>query len=448
MSIEIKDRERKLSLNKIHVEGVDSGLSEDLRYRPNKYFQKIEDIDIDSNSCTVHYGRELFSVENDVSLKQVSQVLWGVIDAKQRVAQDQVFYLYPGVEAFGVDRRQNLRVGLINARPQSDADCSSEELCVDAFLQLLANHCQSGHKRVVRYNKSILTLRHLQQVLEGRAASSTLWGGLVLLLVCFSTVFALYNWGPKRVRGYLQNWTGHVMVFGERMLRSGSDEWYAKLRKERLEKEYKYLPIPMTFLIHSKAKGKDKFQEMDQYLRLLLASEFPKTKYQIFSPTSLPANEWQRLCSTSKDPKYCEKNSWLLKIKNYRGGFRPLVAAMKESFERAKRKSIDSPEFSLSFSGFFTAAYMDMKEQKKPAKAKATKKKEDAKKPEGANKEKGKAPAQPTPERKVEKRKEAPEKTKGQPENREAAKPSPTKEDKPPVAPKPVERREQAPPTP
>ena len=348
MSIQIQERERRLDLGKIYLEGLESGLVDDLKYRPNKYFHPVEDVLLEGRTCIVQYQKELQPLEGNISFEQVKQLLAGVIDAQQRTAHDQTFYLYPGVEAFGVNRRQNVRVGLINVRPEQDRESSPQELNVDAFLRLIAEHCPEAHKRIVRYNKPVLTLRHLQQILEHRSTSPLVWGSLTLLILGAVSFAVLHQFGPPRIKQQLRSFTKDLRLIGKRVIRSGSDEWFAQLGEERQKREYRFAPAPLTLLIEPQTKNPEQRQALYQFVSRLLAQEFPKTKYQLLIPhPSLSPKlykRWKELCAHTMDGK-CQPNSWLLRIPAYRGGLRPLLEAIREAQRKTHGGLLVLPKF-------------------------------------------------------------------------------------------------------
>ncbi|TNE48204.1 MAG: hypothetical protein EP343_16460 [Deltaproteobacteria bacterium] len=356
MSITWKEKERIIPLSEVLVEGTESGMVEDVKFRPNKYFHPVEDVRVEGARCIVLYQKDLSPVEGKVPLEQIKYVIRGVLDGQLKMAQDQVFYLYPGVEAFGLDRRRQLRIGLINARPQKDWERPEQEMNVDAFTHLIAEHCPEGHKRVVAYKQKILTLRHLLQVLEG-TYSSSMWSSLMILLLILGGITGLlYQWGPPRVRGAIRSSVSGTVAWGRKMLRTSTQQWDLSLREERRRLQYRHDPMPVRLVIVPQSKDPSERQLVHQKLSQLLKVELndePKARYQLFvpQPSQFPAAysrlilppsrfpelmaQWKTSCSMMYG-KDCPAESWLLVVENYRGGFRPLLDAVKEAMKRSK----------------------------------------------------------------------------------------------------------------
>jgi hypothetical protein len=373
MSIEWKAKSCEISLDRDYVEGLDSGLFEDLKYRPNKYFHPIEDVALIDGKCVITYQRELTPVDGKVSLDQILHVLQGAVDATQRLAQDQVFYLYPGVNAFVQDRRRNVRIGLINVCPQTSRERPSQELCVDAFIQLLAEHCPSGHRRVVSYNKPILTLRHLQQVLTGQGTSPLLMMFLLLVFLGGGIYGSLYQWGPPRVKQTLRVYTAQALQMGKRVLRSGTEEWHVQASQERKKREYAFAPVPFTLIIEPTSKDRAVNEKLYRKLATFLMKEFPANakpliRYQLLIPdaSKFPKAHamWKQLCDNAF-PRRCSENSWLLHFPAYPGGWRPLIEAIKESVREAKSKasgqSISEDLLRVQYVGFSGLLQLSLK---------------------------------------------------------------------------------------
>lgn len=346
-SIQWNEKRCEISLAQTYVEGVDSGFFDDVKYRPNKYFHPIEEVRHEGGTCTIIYQRDLSPIDGRISLEQIRHLLEGAVDATQRLAQDQVFYLYPGSDAFVHDRRRNLRIGLINVRPKKDAERSSQEMCVDAFCQLLAAHCPEGHRKVVSYNRPILTLRHLQQVLFVPRRAPIFLTLLVLFVLAAGSYAALYQFGPPRVKQVLRGWTKKAMAMGKRMVRTGVDEWFVNSRTERRSREYAYAPMPFTLVIEPNTKDPKEAERLYRKLTDFLTEEFPATgkpkiRYQLLIPNAkqFPKayKRWKLICDGSFGGA-CQPNSWLLHFPAYTGGWRPLVAAIRETLREARSKA-------------------------------------------------------------------------------------------------------------
>lgn len=381
MSITWKEKERIISLSDILVEGTESGMVEDMKFRPNKYFQAIDDVRVEGSRCILMYQKGLSPVEGKVPLEQIKHVILGVLDAQLKVAQDQVFYLFPGVEAFGMDRRRQIRIGLINARPQKDWERSGQELSVDAFTALLAEHCPEGHKRVVAYKQKILTLRHLLQVLEGYRVSS-MWSSFFILLLILSGITGLlYQWGPPRVRNAIRQSVAGTVSWGRKMLRTSTQQWDISLREERRRLQYRHDPMPVRLVVVPQSKDPSERQLVHQKLTRLLKVELedePKARYRLFIPKPeqfpqayskliLPPSrfpnllaQWKTTC-TLMYGSACPKNSWLLVVENYRGGFRPLIDAVKEALKKSKDGGLK-----LKYQSMIGAVSVDWKPPAKP----------------------------------------------------------------------------------
>ena len=346
MSIILSEKERRLPFQDYLIEGTESGLTDDLRYRPNKYFHPIEAIDLYADACSIRYSRSIGPVEGELRIEQVYQVLLGAIDAQQRAAHDQIFYLFPGVEAFGLDRRHNLRIAVINARPQKDRDCDPQEMSVDAFVRLIAAHCPEAHKRIVAYNKPILTLRHLLQILDYRGRSVLAAASIALLLTASLVFVLLHQYAPPRIRKPLQQWTKGLLYASQRFSRSGTDEWFAQIGEERRQREYNETPLSLHLILQPKVKSDEERQSLFQSLNRLLASEFPTTRYQLLIPSpTLSAKshaQWKKICENAFQQTTCSPQSWLLQIPEYRGAIRPLLHALREAMQqkRANEPSI------------------------------------------------------------------------------------------------------------
>ena len=347
MPIHISEKERRLPFDTYYVEGTESGLTDDLKFRPNKYFHPIDSIDANDRECVFRYQRSLAPVEGELTLEQVRQILLGVLDAQQRVAHDQTFYLFPGVEAFGLDRQHNLRIALINARPIRDRECDPQEMNVDAFIRLLAAHCPEAHKRIVAYNKPILTLRHLQQILEYKGAPILTTAFATLAVVGLIVFGLLHQYGPPRIRQPLQQWTSGVLQSGKRFTRSGTDEWYVQIGEERRKREYTHPPLSLTLVLQPQVNTDEERQTLFQFLNRLLATEFPNTRYQLLLPSpdlsSKAYMRWKAACEYGFQKQKCLPKSWLLQIDEYKGAIRPLLGALREAMhqERANKPLVE-----------------------------------------------------------------------------------------------------------
>lgn len=347
MSVTWKDKVCEITLEHEFIEGIESGLFEDLKYRPNKYFHPIEHIAVMGDVCSITYQRELVPVDGRIALEQVLHVLQGAVDATQRLAQDQVFYMYPDVSAFVQDRRRNLRIGLINVRPIKDRERSAQELCVDAFCQLLAEHCPEGHRKVMAHNESIMTLRHLQQVLTQKNSSPLLLSLLILLIIGGVSYGSLLKWGPPRIQQQLQQTNQRVLSFGKRFLRSGSDEWHAQAKSDRRKREYAYPPVPFTLIIETKTQHPKQNERIYRVVSEFLMREFPahakpRIRYQLLIPDAVKFPKahakWSQLCS-SVFSRRCKPHSWLLHFPAYTGGWRPLVEAVREAVREVRNQA-------------------------------------------------------------------------------------------------------------
>lgn len=356
-----KEKERIIPLSEVQLDNIDGGMMEDMKFRPNKYFHPIEEVRVEGERCVILYHKELNPVEGKIPLEHIKHVIHGVIDGQQKLVQNQTIYLYPGVDAFGLDRRRNLRVALINVRPHKDWERSGQELCVDAFTQLIAEHCPEGHKKVVGYRQKILTLRHLLQVLEGQRGSSWFMSLFFLLLAAAGGVGLLYQWGPPRVQESIRHHVQGTIQWGRKMLRSSTHQWDVSLREERRRLEYRYPPVAFSLLLHPSTQDPQQRQHLHQELQRILREEFeeePKAEYRLFVPHPeqfpeayrrmiLPPDRFPELLSRWKSqcdvlyPQSCPAQSWLLSITNYRGGFRPLLEAVQEVFKKSKTGGID-----------------------------------------------------------------------------------------------------------
>lgn len=354
--IQWKEKERIIPLSEVQIDSIEGGMVDDMKYRPNKYFHPIEDVRIEGERCVILYQKELTPVEGKVPLEQIKYVLRGVIDAQQKLVQNQNFYLYPGTEAFGFDRRRQLHIGLINARPHKDWERSGQELCVDAFSHLIAQHCPEGHKKVIGYRQKILTLRHLLQVLEGHYTKSWFWSVAVVFLMLIGGVGILAQWGPPRLQATIRQTLQDSVGWGRKMLRSSSHQWDVSLREERRRLEYRYAPIPISLIIHPTTQDPAERQRIHTEVQRVLREEFgeePKADYRLFVPHPeqfpehyrrmiLPPERFPELLSQWKVqcgvlyPNSCPIQSWLLSITNYRGGFRPMLEAVQEVLKKSK----------------------------------------------------------------------------------------------------------------
>ncbi len=360
MSSTWTEKERIIPLGDIQVEGIEGGMVDDLKFRPNKYFHPIEDVRVEGERCVLLYQRQLSPVEGKVSLAQVRHVIRGVIDGQHKLAESQILYLYPGVEAFGLDRRKNLRVGLINARPHNDWERSEQELCVDAFSKLIAEHCPEGQKRIVAYRQKILTLRHLLQVLEGYYRRSMWSSFAILLLLLAGLAGVLYQWGPPRIKATMQKGVYATIDWGRRMVRSSTVQWDHALRDERRRWEYRHGPVPVYLILNPKTKNPQERALIHYHLMRVMEKEFDRTSkahFQLYihQPNQFPVSYRKSIPSPSESPKLmeewrtncffmygkgCPAHSWLLRLTNYRGGFRPLVDAVRAALKKSKRGGV------------------------------------------------------------------------------------------------------------
>ncbi|MEM1009123.1 MAG: hypothetical protein AAGJ35_08970, partial [Myxococcota bacterium] len=359
MTFEIKEKELQLSLKTLHVEGLEQGLAEDLMYRPNKYFHPVEEVRIqESSTLCIRYKKQVYPIEGEVPLLQVMHVLQGVIQAQEHISTDQAFYLFPGVEAFCLDRRKNLKVCLINVRPHKHVECHPQELSVDAFVQLLARHSPKAHRKVVQYNKPILTLKQLKSVLEPRSASVLATTTMTLSVLSILAFMLLRQFGPPRIQYALRQWTTELLNAGKRFTRSGTTEWFEQVRKERIAREYRYPPLSLTLVLQPQAKTDQERQSLFQALNRVLAQEFPKpNSYQLLIPSpslSQTAHDtWKRLCQHALKKAPCDATNWLLQIKRYKGGLRPLLHAL---LERTRQQDPKAPLLQIQHVQFVGAA--------------------------------------------------------------------------------------------
>lgn len=384
MSMTWNGKERNLDLSKLQIEGLETGMLDDLKYRPNKYFHPIEEVKLEGEKCKIIYQKELFGLEGKIGLDQVIQALRGVLDGQHKLASHQVYYLYPGVQAFGLDRRRNLRVGLINARPLKDTERKSEELCVDAFVHLLASHCPEGHKKIKNYKQNILTLRHLLQILEGRHKRALFVPFVLLLFIVGTIAAALYQWGPPRLQQAMRQGLKDAVIWGRNIVRSGTDQWEVSLREERRKWDYRHTPLSVSLIIAPQTTDPEQRKILHRNLLQILGEEFeqdPKAKYLLFipDPTKFPViyqqnialptrypdmmNRWQQKCAVMF-PQGCPEDSWLLYVENYRGGSRPLVDAIREAIRPKQQQG----HLQIKYQQLIGSVSLDWNQTAKPAK--------------------------------------------------------------------------------
>ncbi len=381
MSLIRESNRCRIPLDKYRIEGIEDDFLEDLKYRPNRYFHPVESLSLDENYLTITYQRPISPLERKkVSLQQINQLLEAVIDGYDKLPPNQVFYLYPGLEAFGEDSRGNIRICLINVCPNTARELSPQEKSVQAFKELISLNSELSRKFGSKI-ESARTLRQLKEILNRtRGAAFYLSFAALSAGVVLAALFLLYNWGPPKVRQFLRASLKRTIYFSKRIMRSGSAEWFAQLRAERHKWEYKFEPAESYVLIRLETENPIKLRRLYQQLQKSLEWEFedqPNTSYQVLVPhpelfpedfqkkIPLPSRfpklleKWKELCKTLLN-KECPKNTWLLYLKSYRGGFRPLQSALEEQ-RKFRPKSFFSK---LRYHSFFAGAVLSISKEK------------------------------------------------------------------------------------
>jgi hypothetical protein len=359
-----------LSGHEYEVVGVHSaGLLNDLRYRPNKYFHPIEEVRYDQQQLTILYAGEVRPLEEStrLSLAQVQELVFGVIDARQQLAHRQTFYIADHPQAFSLDSKGRVRIGLLNLHRVDKSENSDETRSVDALLDLIAAHSPEAQKRIHSYRHKVHTLRQLKQVLERGSNHQWLLGAAVVLAVLAGSLFLLGNYGPPRVRKSLQGSWQQLRSFSIRAVRSGSDEWYAQLRKERRQRDKHYAPVTVNLVIQPVVRSPRERQQLYLALHKLLAREFPLLKYQLHVPylnfSKTAANLKRSLCGHAFPKHACKAESWLLVLPGYKGSSRPLVEAIREVLQRKVRGKALSIRYQ-SVAGLLTLSLQPLKKKK------------------------------------------------------------------------------------
>ena len=189
------------------IEGVGRGNIEGLRARPFADFHPVERVELSADRCEVSYAKPLRPLQDrrHVRLDEVVNLTRQLIEAKRRLVADQRLYLYPGLEAFGVDPSCNrLRFRVINVRPEGRFRVSShDQLSVEALCVLMESYCPEGWALIKARRASINTLEGLYALIDRRRGLSTAWALLKLLFVgaslgAFLSV-PLAIWGPESV---------------------------------------------------------------------------------------------------------------------------------------------------------------------------------------------------------------------------------------------------------
>lgn len=205
--LELEELGHAVPLSHYFVEGVGQGNLQGLRFRPFADFHPVDQVELSPERCEVRYLKPLRPLQDRrvVRLDEVVNLTRQLVEAKRRLVADQRLYLYPGLEAFGVDPSCNrLRFRVINVRPKERFRVSShDQLSVEALCLLIELYCPEGWALVRSKRASLNTLEALLRVIDKRSALTgalTLAKGLFVLAslaVFFSVPLAI--WGPEAV---------------------------------------------------------------------------------------------------------------------------------------------------------------------------------------------------------------------------------------------------------
>ena len=145
------DTSVSIPLESYKIEGVGSGSLSDVIFRPNACFQKCKMPEFASDKrLTIQYIKALLPIHRNLKIEEVLILLRAVLDGHKIRSENQALYVYPGLEAFGLDAMtQKPRIALINVRPLDRYTTHNHDLLsVEAFLKLIQVHCPSGWKKI------------------------------------------------------------------------------------------------------------------------------------------------------------------------------------------------------------------------------------------------------------------------------------------------------------
>lgn len=205
--IVLEEARHIIPLSHYLVEGVGRGNIEGLKIRPFADFHPVERIHLSTEFCEVHYAKPLRPLQDRrvVRLDEIINLTRQLVEAKRRRVADQRLYLYPGLEAFGIDPSCNrIRFRVINVRPTERFRVSShDQLSVEALCLLIELYCPDGWALIRSKRTDINTLETLLQLIDRRRSLSTLWSfikGLFvfsMLMIFLSVPLAI--WGPDLI---------------------------------------------------------------------------------------------------------------------------------------------------------------------------------------------------------------------------------------------------------
>jgi hypothetical protein len=208
----LEEQRSVIPLSAFYVEGVGRGNLDSLRFRPFADFHPVERVELSAERCELIYERPIQSLHTrrSVSLDEVITLTRQLIEGKRRAVGGQPLYLYPGLEAFGLDpSNSRLRFRLINVRPKARFKASShDQLSVEALCVLMEALCPAGWQRVASKRAQLQTPEGLLRLLEPSGAWRAAWGvarftlASALLLTFLSVPLAI--WGPAEVSEPLQ----------------------------------------------------------------------------------------------------------------------------------------------------------------------------------------------------------------------------------------------------
>jgi hypothetical protein len=248
--LSIGEQGHEVPLSHYFVEGVGQGNIEGLKMRPFADFHPVDRVELSAERCEVSYLKPLRPLQDRrvVRLDEVVNLTRQLIEAKRRLVADQRLYLYPGLEAFGVDPSCNrLRIRVINVRPKERFRVSShDQLSIEALCLLLELYCPEGWSIVRSKRASLNTLEALLSLIDSRSALSSLLmltkGLFVLssLAVFFSVPLAV--WGPDSVSEPLRD----VMLPRVEVFLDQLEERRASMKPQATMSVHLSLPLPTS----------------------------------------------------------------------------------------------------------------------------------------------------------------------------------------------------------
>ena len=356
------DTSVSIPLDSYKIEGVGSGSLSDVVFRPNASFQKCKTPIFDEGKrLTISYIKALLPINRNLQVEEILTLLRAVLDGHKIRSENQVLYVYPGLEAFGIDALTHKpRIGLINVRPLDRYTTHSHDLLsVEAFLKLIQVHCPSGWKKIEHQIDHIRSLYLLDEALsEGswslkKGLSRLFW--LFVFILIMSIPISI--WGPPSVKEPILN-----------LYQRGFNQLQMQLESRHIYFEKTQSPFHLTLTLHfEKPLTQARWQSLKPRLLKAIQRIDPKLTFENIEANPLkPTSETHSLKSiegqiqpSDQSTEQQTYNQISITIKEYWGHPATLIKRLKSISIEGELLQFDSPNLYLKVPSTLVPKYID-----------------------------------------------------------------------------------------